>query len=290
MQSKSALIVVNALARQGQEDLEQVREVLRSAAIGSSVYTIENVTHMKDAIRRHGDLVDYYIVGGGDGTLNAALEPILETGLPLGVLPLGTANDLARTLEIPFDAKAAAQVIAAGRVKWIDLGWVNYKHYLNVASIGLAVKVSHALSGSTKKRWGVLAYPLSFFKAYRAMRPFRARITCNGQSQVFKSIQIAIGNGRHYGGGLAIRHDATIDDHRLNLYSLKPQPMWQLIRSAPAIVTGTMQQGDFIRVMEGEEFQVDTRKPMPIDTDGEVTTYTPARFRVKKSALQVFVP
>jgi len=260
------------------------------ACEGYSVYTIENVTHMKDAIRRHGDRVDCYIVGGGDGTLNAALEPILETGLPLGVLPLGTANDLARTLEIPFDAKAAAQVIAAGRVKWIDLGWVNYKHYLNVASIGLAVKVSHALSGSTKKRWGVLAYPLSFFNAYRATRPFRARITCNGQSHVFKSIQIAIGNGRHYGGGLAIRHDATIDDHRLNLYSLKPQPMWQLIRSAPAIITGTMQQGDFIRVMEGEEFKVVTRKPMPIDTDGEVTTYTPARFRVKKSALPVFVP
>lgn len=291
MHKKRALLIVNIAAREGGiQDVERVQKILRSGAIDARAFVFEQAPRIPTAIRRHAHEVDLIIIGGGDGTLNAAVEPILSAGLPMGVLPLGTANDLARTLQIPTDVDRAAHIITSGRIKKIDLGWVNHKHFFNVASIGLAVKVTHALTRPVKKRWGAMAYPLSLLNAYRSTRPFGVRITCDGRTRRLKSIQVAIGNGRHYGGGMSIRSDATIDDHRLNLYNLQPQPIWRLLRIAPAVMKGTMEGENSIRLMDGREIRVVTDRPMPVDTDGEVTASTPALFRVKHQVLPVFVP
>jgi diacylglycerol kinase (ATP) len=289
MNSKRALIIVNTLARQGQADIDEACEIFRRHGIQPTFLAFENVSQLKNAIQRFGARVDLIVIGGGDGTLNAAVETVLRAGLPLGVLPMGTANDLARTLQIPSDIAQAANIIVAGRIKKIDLGWVNHKHFFNVASIGLAVKVTHNLSRPMKARWGTLAYPLSLIKAYYSMRPYRSWVNCDGNTRRFKSIQISVGNGRHYGGGMAIRHDAAIDDHRLYLYSLRPKPMWRLLRAAPSIMKGTMEEDDLVCLMEGQEIQITTSRPLPIETDGEITTRTPALFRVSKQVLPVFV-
>ena len=123
-------------------------------------------------IVEHRREVDLVIIGGGDGTLNAAADALIETGLPLGILPLGTANDLARTLGIPADLVAAGQVIAAGRTHRIDLGRVNGKHFFNVASLGLSVQVARELDADLKRRWGVLGYAFIVWRAIRGRRPF----------------------------------------------------------------------------------------------------------------------
>jgi diacylglycerol kinase (ATP) len=290
METRSALIIVNARARNGMTDLERVQEKLRLGGIASKVVTFDNVSQLRRVIRRHGQQINLIIIGGGDGTLNAAVEPVLSAGLPLGVLPLGTANDLARTLQIPTRADDAAQVILDGRIKNIDLGWVNHKHFFNVAHIGLAAKISRTLTGSVKKRWGTLAYPLSIWNAYRNTRPFSVQVTCDGRTHRLRSIQMAIGNGRYYGGGLTLRQDAAIDDQYLNLYSIVPKPAWRLLLAAPAIVKGTLRNDDLIHLMDGREIRVITNYRMPIATDGEITAYTPALFRVKKALLPVFVP
>lgn len=290
MKAKCALILVNKKAREGEADLDATREILAEGGIASVVHGFEDVAEIEAAVRRHQANADRIVVGGGDGTLNAALESVIASGLPLGVLPMGTANDLARTLRIPSVPEEAAGIIARGRVIRIDLGWVNGKHYLNVAHIGLAAKVSHVLSTEMKKRWSVLAYPLALFEAYRTNRPFKARVTCDGRTQTLRSIQIAVGNGRHYGGGMSVRHDAVIDDHRLNFYSLEPQSIWHLLAAAPAIARGTFGRGDPVRLMDGKEIKVAPNRVMQVDTDGELVARTPAVFRVEEAALPIFVP
>jgi diacylglycerol kinase (ATP) len=289
-QTKNALIIVNVLARDGAADLETAREKLRQGRIASELVILENASHLKRIIRGRSHDMDLIIIGGGDGTLNAAVEPVLSTGLPLGILPLGTANDLARTLQIPPEMDGAVRVILQGRIKKIDLGWVNHKHFLNVAHIGLAARLSRNLPRSKKKRWGALAYPLSIWEAYRSTRPFGAQITCDGRKRWLRSIQIAVGNGRHYGGGMTIREDAAIDDQCLNLYSIDPQPAWRLLLAAPSIFRGTLSNNDPIHRMDGREIRITTGRRMPIVTDGEITTTTPALFTVKDELLPVFVP
>lgn len=121
-------------------------------------------------------------------------------------------------------------------------------------------------------------------------RPFRVEIRLNGQSIRVKTVQIAVGNGRYYGGGMAVAHDAAIDDRRLDLYSLELRHWWQIIAVLPAMRRGRHATWPGVRALQGQKIQLLTRKPRPINTDGEITTYTPAEFRVIPQALAVLVP
>ena len=105
-----------------------------------------------------------------------------------------------------------------------------------------------------------------------------------------RTVQVAVGNGRHYGGGMTVVEDAAIDDNRLDLYSLEIQNWWQIITLLPAMRSGQHINSPRVRALAGKEFEVHTRSPRPINTDGEITTYTPATFRVVPKALSVLVP
>ena len=288
--SQRALLLVNRHSRQGQNSVAEAIDQLQTLGLDLIEEPTEDSQHLPDVIRRYRGKVDLVIIGGGDGTLNAAVDALVDTNLPLGILPLGTANDLARTLEIPTSLPKACKIIAKGQVQRIDLGWVNNKHFFNVASLGLSVQITQLLTKETKRRWGVFAYAVTALQAIWQTRPFSAEIRLNGNSIRVKTFQIAVGNGRYYGGGMAVVHDATIDDQRLDLYSLELRHWWRIIALLPTIRQGRHITSSDVRAMRGQEIEVYTRKRRPINTDGEITAYTPAHFRVIPQALAVFVP
>jgi YegS/Rv2252/BmrU family lipid kinase len=250
----------------------------------------EKPQELPNIIRSYRDRVDLVIIGGGDGTLNAAIEGLVDTQLPLGILPLGTANDLARTLQIPQSIPQACQVIATGHSQRIDLGKVNHKHFFNVASLGLSVQITRQLDKKAKRTWGVLAYAATAIQVIWKTRPFRAEIRIGEDSIRVKTVQIAVGNGRYYGGGMAVADDAAINDQRLDLYSLEYQHWWQILLLVPALWRGTHANWSGVRSLQGKEFDIYTRKAHPINADGEIVTYTPAKFRLIPKAVAVFVP
>lgn len=288
--NRRALLLVNRHARRGKEALSQAFSKLQELGFDLQEESTEKPKQLPDIIRRWSDRVDLVIVGGGDGTLNAAVDGIIDTQLPLGILPLGTANDLARTLAIPQALDEACQVIANGKQQRIDLGWVNGKHFFNVASLGLSVQITKQLTKEIKQRWGVLAYAVTAIRVVGRSRPFLAEIRSNGESIKVKTVQIAVGNGRYYGGGMTIAEDAAINDQRLDLYSLEIERAWEIIPLLPAMKQG--QQADLpgVRTLQSQEIEVYTNKRRPINTDGEITTYTPAKFRLIPQALSIFVP
>ncbi|MFM2062046.1 MAG: hypothetical protein RLZZ507_1716 [Cyanobacteriota bacterium] len=285
-----ALLLVNRHARQGQQRLLEAIHCLETLGFYLIQESTENPKHLGDVIRRYQKEIDLVIVGGGDGTLNAAVDAIVDTQLPLGILPLGTANDLARTLGIPNSLPEACQIISAGNLRRIDLGWVNGKYFFNVASLGLSVNITQQLTREVKRRWGIFAYAATALQVIWKSRPFRAEIRTKDQSFRVKTVQIAVGNGRYYGGGMAVFHDATIDDQRLDLYSLEISHWWQIIPLLPAMRQGRHIHWRGVRAIQGQELEVYTRKPYPINTDGEITTCTPAVFRVMPRAIGVLVP
>jgi diacylglycerol kinase (ATP) len=230
------------------------------------------------------------VLGGGDGTLNSAAPALIETGLPLGILPLGTANDLARTLEIPLDLAEAAQVIVDGEIRRIDLGEVNGKPFFNVASIGLSVGITRELTHDVKQRWGKLGYAVATVRALSRMRPFLAEIRSGSEVHKVRTLQISVGNGRHYGGGMTVEEDAEIDDGCLNLYSLEFDRLWKLALVYPAFRKGRHGMWQEVRTMSCDEVEIRTRRPRPVNTDGEITTETPAQFRVLRQTISVFAP
>ena len=288
--SQRALLLVNRHARHGQNRITEAIKQLKKLGFDLQEESMDNPQQLPELIRRYQNRVDLVIIGGGDGTLNAAADALVETQLPLGILPLGTANDLARTLGIPDSLPEACKIIAQGQLRRIDLGWVNGKHFFNVASMGLSVQITERLTKETKRRWGVFAYAITALQALWKARPFRAEIRIEGESIRVKTVQIAVGNGRYYGGGMAVAHDATIDDRRLDLYSLELKHWWQIIALLPAMRGGRHTDFPGVRALRGQEIQVYTNKPRPINTDGEITTHTPADFRVIPQALAVLVP
>jgi diacylglycerol kinase (ATP) len=287
---RNVLIIANRHSRRGSTHLGAVLERLRADGLEPEVHELPRKRPLEQLIRERGNKADVIVLGGGDGTMNAASSALLEAARPFAILPLGTANDLARTLGIPQDPVAAAELILAGPTRRIDLGVVNDRHFFNVASIGLSVRVAKALTKEVKRRLGSWGYPLTVYRVLKEGHSFSAEIRGAAGSISLRSIQLAVGNGRFYGGGLVVDEAAAIDDHTLHLYSLKPQPMWKLLSRALAFRQGRHDDPEAVEALAGARFEVLTKRPMPVNTDGEVTTSTPARFSVLPAALEVVAP
>jgi diacylglycerol kinase (ATP) len=288
--TKRALLYVNQHAREGQGSLAQATQELRALDFELLPVPVPDMNQLANVMRQYQDQLDVVIIGGGDGTFNAIADSAIETQLPLGMLPLGTANDLARTLGIPASIPEACQIIAAGKPHPIDMGCVNGKHFFNVASMGLSVKITQQLSSRIKRRFGSSAYAIAALQAIWQTRPFHAEIRINGESIPVKTVQIAVGNGRYYGGGLAIAEDATIDDQQLDLYSLEIKHLWQVVPLILTIQQGQQAMLPWVRDLRSQEIEIHTTEPLAINTDGEITTHTPAKFHVVPKALSIIVP
>lgn len=287
---KRALLIVNRKSRCGADDVDAGIEVLKNRGITIIEGNLERPDQIPELIYRHRHEIDCVIIGGGDGSMSAAAPALLDTGLPLGLFPMGTANDLARTLKIPTDIEQAGAIIATGVLHRIDLGSVNGRYFFNVANIGLGVQVMQNLSPELKKRWGVISYARSLIRAVKQFRPFHAEVICDGRRRRLRSIQIAVGNGRHYGGGMTIAEQASIDDHRFYLYSVEPLGLWELLKLAPAFRTGRFEGRSPVDIEQGRNIEIITRRSMAVTADGELVTRTPARFKILAGAINVFVP
>lgn len=285
-----ALVLINAGARRGQDSATAAVEQLRSLGVDVVQTATGHLDDWPQLIETCANRVDCVVIGGGDGTLGYLVSSLLHHDLTLGILPLGTANDFARTLDYPAGLVQACRTVAEGVDHRVDVGQVNDVYFLNVASIGLAERARRYRSDKAKRWFGSLGYASNLYAAFRDTRPFHARVTCDGKEQALHSIQIAIGNGRYFGGGIAIAEKATIDDGMLDLISLEPQSVGEMIRMLPALLRGPAHSDQRVQLLKGKRMRIETRHRRSINTDGEVRTHTPAEFRVHPKALTVRVP
>lgn len=282
------LLLVNPNARQGGADLTEV--VSRLKGMGPVVVPPgADAAGAQRAISQHARTVRRVVIGGGDGTLSAALPALLTAGLPLGVLPLGTANDFARSLGIG-DIAAAVDAIVSGQTRAVDVGLVNGVHFLNAVGIGLGPRINRDLDTDTKSKFGVLGYFLHFLRHARDERALRAEIDCDGVVVAVRSLQITIANGIHYGGGMTIAKDASLDDGMLDVLSIRPRGALRLLLRGPEIKSGNLQDRDLLQTFRGRVVRVWTEQPMDVTADGEPVTRTPVQCRALPRALTVFAP
>ena len=288
--TRRALLLVNRKARRGGEALDPVIVRLKAGGLAVEVEPFEALPEIGRDIVRLRDRTDLVIVCGGDGSVSSAGLAVMESDLPMGIIPMGTANDLARTLHIPMDLIEAADVIIRGGTRRIDVGTVNGNAFFNVASIGLSSELANGLDPALKKRFGRLGYALAAMKVLAKADTFSAEIVEKGTSIRVKTYQIAVGNGRHYGGGNVIEESAEIDDGHLDLYSLEMTNLWKLALMLRSFRSGTHGAWKEVRTARCVEFEIETEEPMPVNADGEIVTSTPAHFKVHPKAISVFAP
>jgi YegS/Rv2252/BmrU family lipid kinase len=271
-----ALLVLNERSRLG---LRQGPEVCRTLeACG-----IECVRDKAE------ERVDAVIAAGGDGTVIGAIGAALERGVPLGIVPLGTFNDLARTLGVPLVASQACAVISRGHTRAIDIGRVNGCYFVNEASIGVTARIARRQTPQLKQRFGVLGVVSTTLKTLREIRPFYAEIRYDGNAERARTVQITVANNAHFGGVIE-RPDASIDDGWLDLYSVEPRNWLDAFALVRKIVRRDPSSGQGLRTRRSACFEIRTHHPHHVSADGEPAGMTPAAFDVLPKALRVLVP
>jgi len=283
------LVIVNPGASRAENATRELSQWFSEHATSTFVCT-DSIEDLKQALDVHAPAADRIVIGGGDGTISSALPELLRLNKPLAVLPLGTANDFSRTLGLPADAMAAAAVALSGREHRIDVGSVNGRPFINVASVGLAAKVTEAQSTKLKRRWHVLSYVISLWRAVWEARPFYLEVELDGAPAWSGAVyQVSVGNGRFHGGGLTVSEHAAIDDGTFDLYLVRPGAVWQLLAAATHLRFG-FAQPDLLKRGTATRVILRTAMPRPINVDGELDGATPATFELLPGALTVIVP
>ncbi len=289
-QQLRALAIFNRRARLVARNADRATDALRSAGLTLFTPEVRSRAEAAHLVRAHAGEVDLVIAAGGDGTLNAVLQGLIGTRLPLGILPLGTANDLCKTLDIPLDLEAACEVIARGNTRRIDVGRVNDTYYFLEASIGLSVALCRQLRGDAKTRLGVIAHALSAIPIMRRMRRFRAYVAAGDVPEVaLNTAQLTFGNGARFGGLLA-SDEASIEDRKLDMYSVEFREWWTYFDALRALLRRRYDDVRTVVTMHARRFVVRTPRPMPIEADGEIVARTPAVFAALGGAVEVFAP
>ena len=231
-----------------------------------------------------GGGIDAIVVAGGDGTFARHISRAIELDVPIGIVPLGTFNDLARTLAIPLDLGEACALIASGKTRRIDVARVNGAYYATEASIGISSRITNLQKSADKQRFGFVAIARSVLRAARSVRPFRAEIAYDGKCVSVRTIQLTVANSQSFGGFITV-DDAAIDDGWLDLYAIQGEGLWPAIRVLAAIVAHQGRSADGVCAFRSAAFSVSTRRRHRITADGEPAGSTPALFEILPAAV-----
>lgn len=272
--------------------LPEVRECLEAA--GCDVTLLETA--------RRGDAeafarglrpgeVDRVLVAGGDGTLNEVANG-LESPLPVGLIPLGTVNVLARELGIPVDDPiAACRLFQEGRVRPIDLGWCSGRRFVLMAGIGFDAEAVREVSPSVKDLIGAPAYVISGLKALIQMpRPIRYRLDFPGKRKRARGMMLVIANARSYAGFLEIAPAAAIDDGWLDLCLFRERSKWEFLRRVALALLRRPIFDSRVAWYRAREVRVETRPAAAVQLDGDYFGTTPVEVRVLPAAFRVVCP
>lgn len=296
-------LFINVQSRSGEKALAPMRRALEKRAVHlSKVRAVRRPEKLREKLEdalAHG--VRTFLIGGGDGTISSAARVLAGTGATLGVLPLGTGNDFARSLGIPFGLEEACDVIAEGRVIDVDVGLANGRPFLNAASVGLSCAITRRLSVRLKRLIGRLAYPVVAVQSSLEHPPFRVRLApADGPARELEVLQVVVGNGRFHGGGALVSNEATLADKRLHVYAIlsglkEPREaglrkLSGLARVAMHLRSGTQEELENVAAFATSALRLESEEPHEVDVDGELLGTTPVTFSVWPGALRVFVP
>jgi YegS/Rv2252/BmrU family lipid kinase len=209
--------------------------------------------------------------------------------VPLGIVPGGRGNDLARVLGITGEPEEAAAMLAAGAMRRIDVGEVNGKRFLGIASVGFDSEANR-LANETHWLRGNLVYAYAGLRTLLAWKPARFTIAAGDRRERFSGHSVSIANSKAFGGGMFIAPDADLEDGEFDVVTVAEHGKLRSLAILPKVFKGTHVDEDEVRVFRTPRLELSASRPFPVYADGEHLTELPARLRVLPRALSVIVP
>ena len=182
---------------------------------------------------------------GGDGTAYEVACGLMNTGVPMGIIPAGTGNDFIKTVSIPKKPMEALEFILTHDARPVDVGGLNDRLFLNVCGTGFDVTVLDYTLAAKKYCRGLLPYLIGLIRGIAHYKPVYVRFTVDGHTEERDVLICSIANGRYFGGGIAICPEATADDGLLDLVIAEHQPRWKLPFLVPSLLMGRIDKFSF---------------------------------------------
>jgi diacylglycerol kinase (ATP) len=299
----TAKVILNPYSNRwnSQKRWPDAERALREAGVDFEVGLSEGPGHIAELTRqaiRAG--FSPIIAAGGDGTIGEIVNAMAhelensETLVPLGILPMGTGNDLAYALKIPFDLAGAAKVIAAGKIQPMDMGKVNDRYFANNCALGLEPYVTTIQAKITSIK-GVARYLLATVMAIMDRPSWQIRMEWDGGAFEGPISLVYVGNGPRTGGMFFMGPDADPFDGKLTVvygYRATRRGMFALLPKTLKSGAGNYLESEGIIEMTVTRLKVHLESPTPVHTDGEIiyTATQDVEYSILPGRLQVFLP
>lgn len=288
---KKVLFIINKFSGSGYSfDMESaIQEACDRRKVTCSLQFTEHASHATQlAARAAEDNFDVVVAAGGDGTVNEVALGLLNGHVPMGILPKGSGNGLARHLGIPMKAQAALHALFTGEVMAMDTFRVNGRLSLNVSGIGFDGLIANLFGTDTGR--GFQGYGRLVLNEFRRFAEFDTRIITSESSSAKRAFVVAIANSSQYGNNARIAPAASVRDGVLNLSILKKIPAYR-VDLIYKLFSGTIDRSVFCEVLPFREATIELNSPMYYHVDGEACGKA-ERFTIELSpaSLKVIAP
>jgi YegS/Rv2252/BmrU family lipid kinase len=229
------------------------------------------------------------VVMSGDGLVGAVGGALAGSETPLGIIPGGRGNDLARVLGIPEDPEEAVEIIAAGHSRQIDVGEANGKRFLGIASVGFDSEANRVANETSFLR-GNLVYAYAALRTLLTWKPARFTLHIGDEHARFSGYSVSVANSKAFGGGMFIAPDAELDDAEFDIVVVGSISKLRFVGNLPKVFKGTHIEEDRVRVFRASRLELSASRPLPVYADGEHLTDLPVSLRLLPRALSVLAP
>ncbi|HEU4978105.1 MAG TPA: diacylglycerol kinase family protein, partial [Solirubrobacteraceae bacterium] len=267
------------------------QERLRALGVEQHTERTRDVAHARELARAALAADEIPVTLSGDGLVGAVAHALREIpGATMGVLPGGRGNDFARVTGIPLDPEAACEVIAHGVPKPVDVGDVDGRTFIGIASVGFDSDANR-IANEAPARLGQLVYVYGALRALAAWRPAGFAIEVDGERREFSGWSVGACNSKAYGGGMFAAPDARLDDGALDVVICRRTSKARFLGQVlPRIFKGTHVELPFIDVLRGAEVRIAADRPFTVYADGDPIGELPVVVRAIPAALNVLLP
>lgn len=286
------LLIVNPSSGsgRGRELLPEVERQMRARRLDFGTVVTTSLEHGIDEARAAAGRGELPVVVSGDGLIGQIGGALAESGATMGIIPGGRGNDFARVLGIPSEPGPAVSLLAAGHTRKIDVGEVNGRRFLCIASIGFE-SIANRIANETTLLRGGLVYLYAGLRTLATWSPARFTIRLDGERTVeYEGYSAQVANSRAFGGGFFIAPEAELDDGRFDVVMVGASSKLNFLRGMPKAKQGTHLDQEQITVARAVEVEVSADRHFAVYADGEHLADLPAKLRVLRGALTVIAP
>jgi diacylglycerol kinase (ATP) len=308
-----AVLIINPTSGDDEPNSQKVATIqswlTRAPFVVEVCYTTKERGAGEIAREAVADGVEVVLVGGGDGTVSEVARELVNTSATLGILPLGTFNNIARSVGVLADLPVATSIIATGHVRKIDVGIANDTHYFfEAAGAGLDAALFPMGEEIKGGRWTRIAqalrlalqyetqaFTLTFDRPLSEVLPVASRRRMSSGALAGKTIRrnallVVAANGPYYGSGLTVAPGARMRDGRLTISIYRRFSKWELFRHFQSISRGRRQYSPKIETITAAEIEIASLNATEVHIDGQPLGTTPIKLRALPGALRVFAP